>query len=150
MNTDRFLSKAKVKYNGLGFFSGDWIEGAYTYSEYSDKHFMTVEVPGNPKPYFATIEIEPSTLCQCTGLKDKNGKLIFEGDIVDYNCLSAFAKIPMFVDSTVYFHELRNTWAVKRNSFSNNDLWVYTTGKNKKNETEIIGNIHDKKEEVER
>lgn len=27
-------------------------------------------------------EIDPSTICQCTGLKDKNGKLIWENDVV--------------------------------------------------------------------
>jgi uncharacterized phage protein (TIGR01671 family) len=29
-----------------------------------------------------THEIAPSTICQCTGLVDKNGKLIWENDIV--------------------------------------------------------------------
>lgn len=29
-------------------------------------------------------EIDPSTICQCTGLKDKNGKLIWENDICKY------------------------------------------------------------------
>lgn len=30
-------------------------------------------------------EVNPSTLGECTSLTDKNGKLIFEGDIIDLN-----------------------------------------------------------------
>ena len=29
-------------------------------------------------------DIDKSTICQCTGLKDKNGKLIWENDIIDF------------------------------------------------------------------
>lgn len=70
---DRYLFKAKRIDNG------EWVQG-YLYGIWEKRYVlwgMTNDIPD-------MIEVEPSTICQCTGLKDKNGKLIWENDVVGF------------------------------------------------------------------
>lgn len=84
---DRYLFKAKRKDNG------EWVQGVpfeiegktvilikdtenLLRTHYLEENMWTAEI--------YAIEVDPSTICRCAGLKDKNGKLIFENDIVAY------------------------------------------------------------------
>lgn len=67
---DRYLFRGKT-------IRGDWVQGLLANTD--DKWYISNKA-GRP---FA-FEIRPETICQCTGLKDKNGKLIWENDIVAY------------------------------------------------------------------
>lgn len=73
---DRYLFKAKRTDNG------EWVQG-YLYG-IGEKRYtlwgMTNDIPN-------MVEVDPTTICQCTGLKDKNGKLIWGNDIA--NCFEA-------------------------------------------------------------
>lgn len=66
---DRYLYKAKT-------CNGEWVSGFLHCKE--NKWYISNKA-GSP---FA-FEVRPDTICQCTGLKDKSGKLIWENDIVE-------------------------------------------------------------------
>lgn len=67
---DRYLFKAKRVDNG------EWIIGNRIDSP--DGRVAISETSGE----WGLCECIPSTICRCTGLKDKNGKLIWENDIL--------------------------------------------------------------------
>nr|DAH99360.1 MAG TPA: YopX protein [Caudoviricetes sp.] len=67
---DRYLFKAKT-------CNGEWVAGFLHCKD--DKWYISNKA-GSP---FA-FEVRPDTICQCTGLKDKNGKLIWENDFLKY------------------------------------------------------------------
>lgn len=71
---DRYLFKAKRADNG------EWVKGYLIYS------FTGVPIIVTEYDHILMLvtryEVRPDTICQCTGLKDKNGTLIWENDIL--------------------------------------------------------------------
>ena len=75
----RYLYRAKRK-NWRELPKEMWWVGGYLYGIWERRYIlwgMTNDVPN-------MVEVDPSTICQCTGLKDKNGKMIYEENIVRY------------------------------------------------------------------
>lgn len=74
---NRWFFKAKRKDDG------EWVFGGLSYCEKTNAYFIT----NMGKDHISYIgfhqEVDSNTICQCTGLKDKNGRVIWENDIVN-------------------------------------------------------------------
>ena len=134
-------------YRGKRIDNGEWVEGYYAVIgekvviiEKRGEEFYDVE--GDKKSHGNKItEVDPSTICQCTGLMDKNGKLIWENGIVrdaHGNFYKAFWQNNYYQFSWI---------CVKSDVFSIGakwDLWSFRSF-----EIEVIGNIFDNPELLE-
>ena len=78
---DRYLFKAKRLDNG------EWVQGYLVYDNRDKLYRIIMDIQYSTGTCITTDNaprVDSSTICQCTGLKDKNGKLIWENDIVAY------------------------------------------------------------------
>ena len=134
---DRYLFKAKRIDNG------EWLVGYVVKYGYTGKEKYYI-VPSYASDLYA-IEIDPSTICQCTGLKDKNCKLIWENDIVKDLFSDACAQIKYgsyqsCFDSTKTEHVgFYVDWSGKCTKRYRKDLGYWINMVN----AEVIGNIFD-------
>lgn len=118
---------------------GEWVEGYYVEQYGSTQIYLLDE---DSREYeFDCVHIDKNTLCQYTGLTDKNGNKIWENDVVkkvDTNALG---------------------WARERYckvSFNKMGYWMITTeygdgywiGEFESEQLEVIGNIFDNPELV--
>ncbi len=121
----------EILFRGKRLDNGGWETGSLIIIRWgcSDaRHYITDKMTGYPTP------IDPATVAQFTGLCDKNGVKIFEGDILqaDYNELKM----------TVYFKNKLASFALK------NEVWMYPHYFGEAvnaEDCEVVGSIHDNK-----
>lgn len=134
----------EILFRGKRLDNGEWVEGYFVnlWLIHYQKH-QPIIADNNAVSY----NVDPSTVGQYTGLCDKKGKKIFEGDIVDASDEWWDASGPAGHDSPVILVEWSNDLCGFE-PFANYDCdcGVYISAKN----CEVIGNIHDNPELLKR
>lgn len=127
------LFKAKRKDNG------EWVEGYYLNRAKINPFICTgkIKLDGAVKGIIAPemYEIDPVTLCQYVGLTDKNGKKIWENDIVSAwsEGSNAIGKVIRRVDGLYIMYP----------AYQKKEFWSLCPNKNGETTVKIIGNIFD-------
>ena len=137
--------------------TGEWVEGDLIH--YESGEVAILEQPFSKYGYEATeisgrTMVDPNTICQYTGLTDKNGNKIWENDVVRYqfdtdDCIFPNKDTKKRVGK-IFFSDFRASFSVAmgRNGSKgiNNDLFKYVQNGNR---VEVIGNIFDNPELLE-
>jgi uncharacterized phage protein (TIGR01671 family) len=126
---DRYLSKAKR------ISDGEWVVGyLYRLSENNPPFLML-------RKYGESYEVDEHTICQCTGSRDKNSKLIYDNDIAKDekgNLYKAFWQKNYYQYSWI---------CIKSNYLPVGAQWNLWSIKSF--EIEVIGNVFDNKDLLE-
>ena len=75
---DRYLYRAKRK-NWRELPKEMWWVQGYLYGIWERRYILWGMINDVPD----MIEVDPSTICQCTGMPDKNSKVAYEHDIIE-------------------------------------------------------------------
>lgn len=140
---NRYLYKAKRKDNG------EWVYGNLIFRRIWSSEFYVIRVEDNGFDNYEEFEVIPETICQCTTLIDKNGKLIFTGDILHIRTGKGWS-CPAGTDIyyKVVFTEFNNEhygcteyigFMAERSNGSLSSIYYTVTSYG----AEVIGNIHN-------
>lgn len=126
----------EILFRGKRMDNGEW-EYGYLYGIWEQRYIlwrMTNNVHN-------MVEVDPETICQYTGLTDKNGKKIWEGDILEGHLDDKFPED--VTREKVIWHE--NGWKTEE---SRCDDKAYLDEFDTEN-FEVVGNVFDNPELLE-
>ena len=139
-----------IKFRGKLISSGKWVYGSLI-----NNCFITEDKFGTPMPQhgpkdirqFEILPVMPPSVGQFTGLHDKNGQEIYEGDVVIQHghCIRDLQGVVVYDELSASFLLCYETFGTKHfETFQKKKVYAdCNTSFTDEHTWEVIGNIHD-------
>lgn len=142
----------EIEFRGKRLDNGDWLHGDLIHDNYQGCYIYPNDCTG----LYKENEVDPDTVGQFTGMKDKHGKKIFEGDILLWTRKSVHIEgcpIQDFSDKCVIYYDNDKCgfrFRCKLDCGSCIGNLDFSDDRAKESYIEIIGNIYDNPELLEK
>lgn len=128
--------------------NGEWVEGYFSlYPDGKAQIGRRCDNPPDSDPMWRkiniTYEVDPQTVCQYTGLTDKNGNKIYENDVFKHYNRVSFEDYEFHTIGLVEWDEILCRYTNKK--WKNNEIYLL----NSECVYEVIGNKFDNPELLE-
>lgn len=131
----------EILFRAKSVYSGEWIYGVPVSNGYITCIFNLIDGLSELKGF----QVKSETVGQYTGLCDKNGVKIFEGDILktrEYGKISDYIIVDGFDTFAVIYKPCRFRLVNRNRRFNFVDI--------RRDQLEVIGNVHDNPELLEK
>ena len=132
----------KIKFRGKRIDNGEWVVGSLINkikpTEIEDVFWASLIHDGA----LTAVEVNPETVGQFTGLHDKNGVEVWEGDIVSSDWLINEEKIIFNCTGEVKYSNKNYCYEIR----GVNTFMPFSSDESTLKSIEIIGNVFDKPE----
>ena len=142
-----------IKFRGKKVTNGVWAYGSLVYLDENGAAIYVQTDNGSAK-VMDLVYVYPDTVCQFTGFLDKNGKEIYEGDVLrsdeyPYSGIGDDRRDSYY--AVVYYCEEGACFGTVTAKNPSSDVWGISDGilddveREKMKNFEVVGNIHEEK-----
>ncbi len=137
----------EIKFRGKSLFDGQWVVGDLLHPSTGARivNYTESEADGVLRADYHYFNVDPSTVGQYTGLKDRSGQEVYEGDVVFW-IMKDMRGRGRGEQGAIIWDKHTMSWAILRDKPCADGRPCIISRPFERKYLEVVGNIHDNPE----